>query len=163
MDLKTADLCDEHIDKLRVGEPIGFNDYGGKKIFSGESVTLKCFENNPMVRNALGQDGAGKVLVVDGGGSMRWAMLGDKLGDLAIENNWNGVIVYGCVRDSADLAKIELGVKALSTHPQKSSRTIEGQEGLTVRFAGVDFVPGEFVHCDEDGIIVSSDKLSLSE
>lgn len=163
MDLKTADLCDEHIEKLRVGEPIGFNDYGGKKIFCGEIVTLKCFENNPMVRNALGQDGKGKVLVVDGGGSMRCAMLGDKLGDLAVENKWNGVIVYGCVRDSADLAKNQLGVKGLSTHPQKSSRKIEGEENIAVRFAGIDFVPGEFVYCDEDGIVVSIEKLSLSE
>lgn len=163
MDLKTADLCDEHIDKLRVGEPIGFNDYGGNKVFNGEIVTLKCFENNPMVRNTLGQNGAGKVLVVDGGGSMRCAMLGDKLGDLAVENNWNGVIVFGCVRDSADLAKIDLGVKALSTHPLKSSRKIEGQEDVAVRFAGIDFIPGEFVFCDEDGIVVSSKNLKLSE
>ena len=161
MELKTTDLCDEHIDKLRVGEPIGFKDYGGKKIFSGEIATLKCFENNPMVRNALGQNGTGKVLVVDGGGSMRCAMLGDKLGDLAVENNWNGIIIYGCVRDSADLAKIDLGVKGLDTHPCKSSRKIEGQEDIPVRFAGVDFIPGEFIYCDEDGIVVSKEKLSL--
>ena len=161
MSLKTTDLCDAHIEKLRVGEPIGFKDYGGRKIFNGEIVTLKCFENNPMVRNTLSQNGEGKVLVVDGGGSLRCAMLGDQLGELAVKNKWNGVIVYGCVRDSADLMKLDVGVKALNTHPCKSSRKIEGQENIQVRFAGIDFIPGEFVYCDEDGILVSKEKLTL--
>ena len=107
------------------------------------------------------QNGAGKVLVVDGGGSMRCAMLGDLLGDLAVANNWNGVIVYGCVRDSAALAKIDLGVKALNTHPLKSSRNLEGQQNIMLRFAGINFIPNEYVYCDEDGIIVSKELLSL--
>ena len=161
MELKTTDLCDAHTDKVSVAEPIGFKDYGGNKCFSGKIVTLKCFENNPLVRKTLEQNGEGKVLVVDGGGSMRCAMLGDMLGDLAVANKWNGVIVYGCVRDSAALGKINLGVKALNTHPLKSSRKVEGQENIVVRFAGVNFTPEEFVYCDEDGIIVSKEQLSL--
>jgi regulator of ribonuclease activity A len=161
MELKTTDLCDAHPTKVQVAEPIGFKDYGGKKVFSGQIVTLKCFEANPLVRKTLEQNGEGKVLVVDGGASMRCAMLGDMLGEEAVKNKWNGVIVYGCVRDSADLAKLNVGVKALNTHPMKSARTMEGQENVTVRFAGVNFTPGEFVYCDEDGIIVSKEQLSL--
>ncbi len=161
MELKTTDLCDAHIEKLQVAEPIGFKDYGGRKIFNGKIVTLKCFEANPLVRKTLEQNGEGKVLVVDGGASMRCAMLGDMLGDLAVKNKWNGIIIYGCVRDSADLAKLDVGVKALNTHPMKSARTMEGQENITVRFAGVNFNPNEFVYCDEDGIVVSKEELSL--
>lgn len=161
MALKTTDLCDAHIEKLHVAEPIGFKDYGGRKVFSGKIVTLKMFEANPLVRKTLEKEGNGAVLVVDGGASMRCAMLGDQLGELAVKNNWSGVIVYGCVRDSADLAKLDVGVKALNTHPMKSARTLEGQENITVRFAGVNFNPGEFVYCDEDGIVVSKEELSL--
>lgn len=161
MSLKTTDLCDAHPDKVQVSEPIGFKDYGGRKVFGGKIVTLKMFEANPLVRKTLEKSGDGCVLVVDGGASMRCAMLGDQLGELAVKNKWNGVIVYGCVRDSADLAKLDVGVKALNTHPMKSARTLEGQENITVRFAGINFVPGEFVYCDEDGIIVSKEALSL--
>lgn len=161
MSLKTTDLCDAHPDKVQVAEPIGFKDYGGKKVFGGKIVTLKMFEANPLVRKTLEKPGDGCVLVVDGGASMRCAMLGDQLGELAVKNKWNGVIVYGCVRDSADLAKLDVGVKALNTHPMKSARTLEGQENITVRFSGINFVPGEFVYCDEDGIIVSKEPLSL--
>lgn len=114
-----------------------------------------------MVRKTLEQNGEGSVLVVDGGGSMRCAMLGDMLGEEAVKNKWNGIIVYGCVRDSADLAKLNVGVKALNTHPMKSSRKMEGDTNIAVHFAGVTFTPGEFVYCDEDGIIVSKEKLSL--
>ena len=161
MGLKTTDLCDKHPDKVQVAEPIGFKDYGGRKVFSGKIVTLKMFEANPLVRKTLEKEGNGAVLVVDGGSSMRCAMLGDQLGELAVTNKWSGVIVYGCVRDSADLAKLDVGVKALNTHPMKSARTLEGQENITLRFAGINFIPGEFVYCDEDGIIVSKEELSL--
>lgn len=161
MELKTTDLCDTHTAKVTVAEPIGFKDFGGKKIFHGEIVTLKCFEKNPMVRSILETDGEGKVLVVDGGGSMRCALLGDMLGAEAIKNKWNGIIVYGCVRDSADLAKMEVGVKALNTHPLKSAREAEGTKNIPVRFAGTTFTPGEYVYCDEDGIIVSKELLTL--
>jgi regulator of ribonuclease activity A len=161
MGLKTTDLCDKHPEKITVAEPIGFKDYGGKKLFHGEIVTLKCFEKNPLVRSILETDGTGKVLVVDGGASMRCAMLGDMLGEEAFKNKWNGIIVYGCVRDSADLANIAVGVKALNTHPLKSGRDKEGTQNIPVHFAGITFTPGEYVYCDEDGIIVSTELLAL--
>jgi regulator of ribonuclease activity A len=160
MPLKTTDLCDKYPDKVYVAGP-GFSDFGGADIFSGTIHTIKCHEDNSLVRKALESDGERKVLVVDGGGSMRCALLGDMLGDLAIKNKWNGIIIYGCVRDSAALAMLPLGIKALGTIPLKSNKRNEGQENITVRFAGVDFIPGEHVYCDEDGIIVSKEKLTL--
>src|SRR5215204_1852175 len=107
-ELKTTDLCDSHADKVKIAEPISFKDYGGKKIFAGKIHTVKCFEDNSFVRKALEADGAGKVLVVDGGGSMRCALLGDMLGDLGVKNKWNGIIVYGCIRDSAAIGALPL-------------------------------------------------------
>ena len=160
MSLKTTDLCDAHPEKVRVAEPIGFKDFGGAKIFHGKIETVKCFEDNSFVRKALEQNGEGKVLVVDGGGSMRCALLGDMLGELGVKNKWNGIIVYGCIRDSVAMATLQLGVKALNTIPLKSNKRNEGQPNIPVRFAGVDFTPGEFVYADEDGIIVSKEKLN---
>ena len=99
-------------------------------------------------------------MVVDGGGSMRCALLGDMLADLAIKNKWNGIVVYGCIRDSDAISKLPLGVKALNTIPLKSNKRNEGQQNITVRFAGVDFVPAQFIYCDADGIIVSKEALT---
>lgn len=160
MELKTTDLCDAHPEKVKVAEP-GFNDYGGVSNFNGSIYTVKCFEDNSFVRKALEQNGEGKVLVVDGGGSRRCALLGDMLGQLAVKNKWSGIIIYGCIRDSKAMRALPLGVKALNTIPLKSNKRNEGQENITVRFAGIDFVPGHFVYCDEDGIIVSAEKLLL--
>ena len=161
MEIITADLCDKYSDTLLIAEPIGFNNYGGNTAFYGQIHTVKCFENNHFVRVALEQDGSGKVLVVDGGGSLRCALLGDMLGELAVKNNWNGVIVYGCIRDSAAMAKLPLGVKALNTHPLKSVKKNEGEENVVLRFAGIHFTPGHYVYADGDGIIVSATELSL--
>ncbi|HLP21956.1 MAG TPA: ribonuclease E activity regulator RraA [Chitinophagales bacterium] len=159
MSLKTTDLCDNNADKVRVAEPLTFKDYGGAKMFHGAIETIKCFEDNSLVRKALEQNGEGKVLVVDGGGSMRCALLGDMLGELGVKNKWNGIIIYGCIRDSGAMATLQLGVKALATIPLKSNKRNEGQQNIPVRFAGVDFVPGEFVYADEDGIIVAKEAL----
>jgi len=160
MELKTTDLCDAHPDKVRVAEP-GFSDFGGHIDFFGRIHTVKCHEDNSLVRKALESNGEAKVLVVDGGGSMRCALLGDQLGDLAVKNKWRGIIVYGCIRDSAAISLLSLGVKAVDTIPLKSNKRNEGQENIPVHFAGVDFVPGEYVYCDADGIIVSKTLLSL--
>ena len=161
MELKTTDLCDAHPNKVSIAEPIGFKDFGGAKYFSGVIHTIKCFEDNSLVRKALEANGEGKVLVVDGGGSMRCALLGDMLADLAIKNKWAGIIVYGCIRDSEAISKLPLGVKALNTIPLKSNKRNEGQENIPVRFAGTDFIPGHFVYCDSDGIIVAKEALSI--
>ena len=161
MEQKTTDLCDAHPDKVRICDPIGFKDFGGLKYFSGIIQTVKCFEDNTLVRKALETNGEGKVLVIDGGGSMRCALLGDMLADLAIKNKWNGIIVYGCIRDSEAISKLPLGVKALNTIPLKSNKRNEGQENIAVRFGGIDFVPGQFVYCDVDGIIVANVALTI--
>ncbi len=154
MDFKTADLCDQYADVLQVADPI-FADYGGDLAFGGEIVTLKVFEDNSLVRAALQEPGAGRVLVVDGGGSMRCALLGDQLAELAEKNGWAGVVVYGCIRDAADIAEIGIGVKALGTHPLKSIKRGIGERDVPVRFAGVTFRPGHWLYADEDGIVVA--------
>lgn len=161
MEIITADLCDKYSDTLKIAEPIGLKNYGGNTAFMGTIHTVKCFENNHFVRAALEQDGSGKVLLVDGGGSLRCALLGDMLGELAVKNHWNGVIVYGCIRDSAAMAKLPLGVKALNTHPLKSVKKNEGEENIALHFAGITFSPGEFLYSDEDGIVVSEKELGL--
>ena len=161
MELKTTDLCDEFADKVSIAEPGILRDYGGKKIFSGMIHTVKCCENNPFVRRALEEIGEGKVLIVDGGASVNCALLGDMLGEIAVKNKWRGLIVNGCIRDSAALGKLDLGVKALCAFPLKSGKKNEGQENVPVHFAGIDFNPGEYIYCDEDGVIVSKDELLL--
>ncbi|MDZ4710937.1 MAG: ribonuclease E activity regulator RraA [bacterium] len=159
MDKKTTDICDIHADKIEIAHSIEFKDYGGKKIFSGQIVTVKCFETNPLVRKALEQDGCGKVLVVDGGASIRCALLGDNIGELAVKNKWNGIIVNGCIRDSAALLQLDIGIKALGTNPLKSFKRNEGEDNISLYFAGVNFVPNGYVYCDEDGIVTSKEKL----
>lgn len=158
----TADLCDKYTEKLQVAEPI-FIDFGGVSAFEGEIHTLKVFEDNTLVRAALEQNGTGKVLVVDGGGSFRCALVGDNLASLAIDNNWRGIIIFGCIRDSRQIAEMEIGVKALNTNPTKSMKRNEGQENIDVRFAGVDFRPGNYLYADEDGIVVSKFQLILGK
>jgi len=158
MCIKTADLCDEHIDKLQVAENI-FRDFGGRKTFTGEIFTVKVFEDNSLVRTSLEADGTGKILVVDGGGSQRCALVGGLIGQLAKKNNWSGIIVFGCIRDSEEISGIDVGVKAISTCPVKSVKRGEGQTNILVRFAGVNFIPGHFLYADEDGIVVSEKAL----
>lgn len=162
MTFKTPDLCDQFeadLGKgLRVVAPM-FQRYGGRSSFSGEIVTLKIFEDNSLVREAFVENGKGKVLVIDGGGSLRCALVGDQLAILAQKNGWEGAIVYGCIRDSADINAIDIGVRALNTHPQKSIKKGVGDRSINVTFGGVTFVPGEFVYADEDGVIVSDKAL----
>ena len=158
MSLKTTDLCDEHSADLKIASPM-FRDYGGRKLFNGAISTAKVFEDNSLVRAALEEPGEGRVLVVDGGGSMRCALLGDNLAVLGQRNGWAGVVVYGCIRDSADIAGIEIGVKALNTHPLKSVKKGIGERDVPVTFSGLTFHPGEFLYADEDGLIVSRSAL----
>ena len=158
--LKTTDLCDAFADRISVVEPL-FSDFGGASFFSGPIETVKTFEDNTLVRAALEEPGEGKVLVVDGGASMRCALFGDRLATLAIENGWGGVLVNGCIRDSADIGAMPLGVKALATHPLKSVKNDYGQRNVPVTFGGVTFVPGEYLYADADGIVISPEVLSL--
>ncbi len=160
MTFKTADLCDEFSDTIhfQIAELI-FRAYGGNPSFSGQITTLKIFEDNTLVRELLEQKVSNRVLVVDGGGSHRCALLGDNLAKLAIDNGWEGVIVYGCIRDSADIAEMPLGVRALHTHPLKSSKRGVGEKDILVTFAGVNFKSDHYIYVDKDGIIVSDDAL----
>lgn len=151
----TTDLCDAHAD-LQVCAPI-FHDYGGASAFHGPVATLKVFEDNALVRSTLEQPGAGRVLVVDGGGSLRCALVGGQLGALGVRNGWAGILVYGCVRDRAELAALTIGVKALAAHPRKSEKGLHSAHAdRVVEFAGVRFTPGAWLYADADGIVVAS-------
>lgn len=154
----TADLCDAHRDNIGVAEPL-FRAFGRKKSFGGVIATLKVFEDNSLLRKTLETNGNQRILVVDGGGSLRCALLGDNLAKLLETNHWAGIVIYGCIRDSAVINQMDVGVRALSTSPLKSIKRNEGQVDIPVKFAGVHFVPGHFLYADEDGIIVSSQKL----
>lgn len=158
MDIKTADLCDEFSDELEACEPL-FLDFGGELRFAGPISTIKCFEDNSLVRDLTAEHGNGRVLVIDAGGSMRRAVVGDVLGKKAVDNGWAGIVVYGCIRDSAALATMPIGVKALGTHPLKTDKRGEGQRDIVVRFAGVTFHPGDWLYADEDGIVVARRQL----
>ncbi|MFP4130104.1 MAG: ribonuclease E activity regulator RraA [Halorhodospira sp.] len=164
MPLSTTDLCDAYAEdpeaQLRVVNPM-FVGYGGRCRFSGPVTTLKLFEDNVQVRDALSEQGDGGVLVVDGGGSMRCALLGDRLAALGRDNGWSGVLIYGCVRDSAELAGIGLGVQALNTHPLKSQKKGLGERDVSVTFAGATIKPGDWLYADEDGVVVAAQALSL--
>lgn len=162
MSFTTPDLCDANeaaIGKtLRVVAPM-FKTYGQRHRFSGRIRTLKIFEDNTLVREMLAQPGQGRVLVVDGGGSLRCALVGDQLAVLAQKNDWEGIVVYGCIRDSAEINCTDLGVRALDTHPQKSIKKGVGDQNIPVTFGGVTFHPDEWLYADEDGVIVSTTPL----
>lgn len=160
MTLATTDLCDKYSDSVQIAESI-FTDFGGELAFEGPIGTVKCFEDNSLVRAALETPGQGRVLVVDGGASDRCALLGDNLAQLAIDNDWAGIIIYGCVRDAGEIAEMGIGVKALNTHPKKSNKKNTGEHDVSVHFAGVRFTPGAWVYADLDGIVVSDNELSL--
>ena len=156
--LSTADLYDRCGDQVRVCAPI-FRDFGGRGAFAGAAVTVKCFEDNSRIKEALAESGQGRVLVADCGGSLRCAMLGDQIAAGAVENGWAGVVLTGCVRDSVALAKMDLGIKALGTTPRKSTRRGEGQRDLPVDVGGVRIEPGEWVSADQDGIVVLPERV----
>jgi regulator of ribonuclease activity A len=158
MEIQTADLCDAHEGQLHIVSPI-FRSYGGHTAFGGPIETLKVFEDNSLVRAALESPGNGQVLVIDGGASMRCALVGDQLALLGVKNGWAGVIVYGCIRDSKAISTMPIGVFALGTHPLKSIKKGAGDRDIKVTFGGVTFEPGHYVYADEDGVVVSGARL----
>lgn len=162
MNFTVPDICDDFLSELQILEPL-FTEFGGKEKFSGEIVTIKCFEDNSFVKQTLATDGHGKVLVVDGGGSLRCALLGDMLGAMAAKNGWQGVLVNGCVRDVEILKDIDIGVRALRAYPLKSEKRNEGQLNIALHFAGADFKPGQYLYADENGIVVAGAKLNLGQ
>ncbi len=151
----TADLVDRYGSEL-ASVPLQFRSYGGRPRFSGVVVTLKCFEDNALLKQTLADEESprGKVLVVDGGGSYRSALVGDIIAGIAVRQGWTGLIIHGVVRDSVALSGLDIGIKALGTNPAKSAKTGAGQVNVPIDIAGVRFVPGSTVYCDEDGIVV---------
>ncbi len=154
MRLATTDLCDLY-PELQVCDPV-FSDFGGRRAFHGAVTTLKVFEDNALLRSTLETPGDGRVLVVDGGGSLRCALLGGQLGKLGVANGWAGLVIHGCVRDVIELSQCDIGVKALAAHPRKSDKGLHGGRlDAQIRFAGVTFRPSGWVYADGDGIVVS--------
>ncbi|WP_028104102.1 ribonuclease E activity regulator RraA [Pseudoduganella violaceinigra] len=164
MSFATTDLCDEHADLLENGTlavlPPVFRHFGMRQQFAGPAATLKVHEDNALVRATLETQGGGRVLVVDGGGSLRRALVGGQLGLLAQNNGWAGVLVDGCVRDSVELAHCDVGVMALATHPQRSAREGVGKRDVPVPIAGVIVRPGDWIYADADGVLVAAAKLA---
>jgi regulator of ribonuclease activity A len=157
--LATTDLSDAH-PSVQVAEPV-LRHFGGRKRFSGRITTVLCLEDNSRVREAVGEAGDGRVLIVDGGGSLQCALLGDLLGDKAVANGWSGIVINGCARDTYRLGQLDLGVMALAPHPRRSEKRGHGDRDVPVRFAGVTFRPGDYAYADEDGLIASGTALAL--
>lgn len=161
----TCDLLDDNEDKvIHVISPImdgqSFRQYGGVQAFYGQAVTVKCFEDNSRVKELLATDGQGRVLVVDGGASINYALMGDMIAKSAVDHGWAGVIILGCVRDVDEIAKMNLGVLALASIPKKSVRKGVGETGLPIVIGGVTIHEGDWVYADNNGVIVSADRLS---
>lgn len=157
--MSTCDLCDRFEDRVRVLD-LPLRDYGGRIAFAGRVSTVKALEDNSLVREAVAEPGEGRVLVIDGGGSLRRAMLGDMLADKAVANGWSGVLVQGAIRDSVALARLDLGVKALGTCPLKTDKRGQGLRDVPVRFGGVEIRPGDWLAADEDGVILADAPLA---
>lgn len=151
----TADLCDAHAEGLQLVEP-GLRSFGGSLSFSGPIATLEVYEDNSLVRAELESLGNGRVLVIQGGGSLRVALLGGNLASLAVQNGWAGVVVHGAVRDTQELAHAELGILALASCPRRSRKDNQGSRDRLVSFLGVDFRPGDQLYADADGVVVLS-------
>lgn len=136
-----------------------FGNYGAVKVFSGPAVTIKCHEDNSLVKQAVGEAGEGRVLVVDGGGSRRRALLGDMLAEQAASNDWAGLVIFGVIRDVDEIGAISVGVQALGTIPVKTEKLGVGQRDIPVSFGGVDILPGDYIYADNNGVLVSREAL----
>jgi len=158
MKIATADLCDDHMEYLTLLN-LDLTNYGGKTSFGGQIVTLKLFEDNTYVRQTLSENGQGKVLFVDGGGSKRCALLGDNIASLAIDNGWEGIIIYGCIRDSKVVRDMDIGIKAIGTCPVKSAKRNVGLRAETLIIEGTKITDGHYVYSDEDGVLISDKRL----
>lgn len=153
--IPTADIADIHDTEVRSCD-IQFRNFGGTIDFCGEIHTISCFQDNGLVKKTLNSPGEGKVLVVDGHASMHTALMGDMIAEAGVKNGWAGVIINGPIRDSAAVAKMNFGCKALGSNPRKSAKDGVGKENIVLRLGGIDFVPGEYVYADSDGVVVSA-------
>ncbi|GAB3222293.1 ribonuclease E activity regulator RraA [Mycolicibacterium hippocampi] len=149
----TADLVDEIGPDVRSCD-LQLTQYGGRSQFAGPITTVRCFEDNALLKSVLGEPGDGGVLVIDGDGSLHTALVGDVIAELGRSNGWSGLIINGAVRDAATLRTLDIGIKALGTNPRKSTKTGDGVRDAAVEFGGVLFVPGEIAYSDDDGIVI---------
>jgi regulator of ribonuclease activity A len=149
----TADIVDEHGERAAVCG-LDLRQFGGVRAFSGSIATIRCYEDNVLVRERAAEQGEGRVLVVDAGGSLRVALVGDQIAALAHANGWAGIVLNGCVRDAATLAGIPLGLKALATTPRRSAKNGGGDIDIAVFFGGIELAPGAMLYADDDGVVV---------
>ncbi len=157
MTISTPDLTDEHPQSRAI--ELQFSNYGAVKQFGGPVVTLKCFEDNSLVKALVDEPGAGRVIVVDGAGSLRRALLGDMLAAKAAANGWAGLVINGAIRDVDEIGATELGVQALGTCPFKTEKLGAGQRDIPLNIGGADINPGDYVYADNNGVIVSPEPL----
>ncbi|MBF9001824.1 MULTISPECIES: ribonuclease E activity regulator RraA [Vibrio] len=160
MEYNTSALCDIYLDQVDVVEPM-FSNFGGSASFAGQVTTVKCFEDNGLIREALEQDGLGRVLLIDGGGSLRRALIDSEIAALAEENEWEGIIVYGCVREIDDLEDMNIGIQALASIPVGAVSKSIGEVDVPVNFGGVTFLPEDYIYADSTGIILSQEPLNM--
>ena len=160
MQYNTSELCDMYLDSVDVVEPM-FANFGGRNSFGGEVTTIKCHEANGQIRDILARNGEGKVLVIDGGGSLRRALVDLELAELALDNGWEGIIVYGCIRDVDVIDELEIGIQALASIPVLASDNNDGEIDTPVNFGGVTFLPEDHVYADSTGIILSPEPLDI--
>lgn len=162
MFIDTSELCDLYADQVDVVEPI-FSSFGGVSQFFGKVTTIKCFENNGLIAEVLEENGEGRVLVIDGGGAVRRALVDAELAQLAADNGWEGIIVYGAVRQIQQLENIDIGIHALAPIPVGADDSDVGENDIPVNFGGVTFFPEDYIYADLTGIILSQEPLDLED
>jgi len=160
MEYNTSQLCDTYADLIDVIDPI-FSNYGGRNSFGGKVVTIKCFEGTGLIQKIIASDGIGKVLVIDGGGSTRRALIDINIAELAAENGWEGIICYGSVRDVDSIEEIEVGIQGLVSIPVGANDNEFGESDVAINFGGVTILPDDYIYADNTGIILSADPLDI--
>ncbi|WP_182084375.1 ribonuclease E activity regulator RraA [Aureimonas sp. ME7] len=156
--MKTADLVDAHDAKVTLCD-LPFRRFGRRVAFHGPIATVKCFEDNALMKACLQEPGEGRVMVVDGGGSTRFALLGDMIAQILFDNGWAGIVINGSIRDCVEIDAMDVGVRCLATSPKKSAKDGAGRKEIPVRFGGAEFRPGDWIYVDADGVLVSSERL----
>ena len=162
MFIDTSELCDLYAEQVDVVEPI-FSSFGGVSNFYGKVTTVKCFESNGLIAEVLEENGEGRVLVVDGGGAVRRGLIDAELAQLAVDNGWEGIIVYGAVRQIQQLENLDIGIHALAPIPVSADEISAGESDVPVNFGGVTFFPEDYIYADLTGIILSQEPLDLDD
>lgn len=162
MFIDTSELCDLYAEQVDVVEPI-FSSFGGVSDFYGKVTTVKCFESNGLIAEVLEENGEGRVLVIDGGGAVRRGLIDAELAQLAVDNGWEGIIVYGAVRQIQQLENLDIGIHALAPIPVSADESSDGESDIPVNFGGVTFFPEDYIYADLTGIILSQEPLDLDD